>query len=197
MNNRESITLCIALLIISGTFAQDSTLIIKQKPWYRPDYATIQFAGNIGFLSLGIGYQFFNNRINSEILYGFVPASISKAENINTITFKNTFPIINKKHKTVITSPITGFAVSYETGNNSFVKLPDKYPDDYYRTNAFHFTFFVGAKAHKDFTKPIIIKGIDFYFEIGSVDTYLWYAMSQKINPRKIFSLSVGVNLYF
>jgi len=196
MNNKGLINLCIALLVFSSAFAQDSTLV-KKEPWYRPDYATIQFAGNIGFISLGIGYQFFNNRINSEILYGFVPASISKTENINTITFKNTFPITNKKHKTITTTLITGFAVSYETGNNSFVKLPDKYPDDYYRTNAFHSTFFIGAKAHKDFTDTIIIKGIDFYSEIGTVDTYLWYAMSQKINPTKIFSLSVGVNLYF
>jgi len=186
----------ISLLFVHNAYSNDSTQV-KVKHWLTPEYATIQFAGNIGFLSLGIGYQFFNNRINSEILYGFVPASISKAENIHTITFKNTFPIINKKIKTIITSPITGFAVSYETGNNSFVKLPDKYPDDYYRTNAFHFTFFIGAKVHKEFTNPIIIKGIDFYFEIGTVDTYLWYAMSQKINPTKIFSLSVGVNLYF
>ena len=199
MNNRKLITLCIALLIISGAFAQDSTLIIiKEKPWYKPDYAKVQFAGNVGFLSVGFGYKFFNNHLCSDILYGYVPASVSKAKEIHTITIKNTIPIFTKEIRAITLSPITGFTVSYETGNNSFLKLPGKYPKDYYSTNAFHFTFFIGAKIHKDINNSKRINGIDFYFEVGTVDTYLWYAIrSKEVNINQIFSSAIGINLYF
>ena len=57
-------------------------------------------------------------------------------------------------------SPIAGFTASFDTGNNSYLKLPDKYPEGYYATNAFHFTLFGGAKVHKDFTHQKIIKGL-------------------------------------
>lgn len=190
-------TLFIALFFFSSAFAQDSTLI-KDKDWYIPDYAKVQFAGNIGFFSLGIGYKFFNNHLYSELLYGYVPVSISKAEQIHTITIKNTFPFFTKKFNTIAVSPITGFTASFETGNNSFLILPDKYPQGYYSTNAFHFTFFIGAKVHKNFTNQKIIKGADFYFELGTVDTYFWYSIiSKEVKINKIFSSAIGINLYF
>ncbi len=193
---RNIFTLFVALLFFSNAFAQDST--IKKKSWYLPDYGKIQFAGNIGFFSVGFGYQFLNNRLYSELLYGYVPESISKAEKIHTITIKNTFPILNKEIKTIILSPITGFTASLETGNNSFLILPDKYPKGYYSTNAFHFTLFIGAKVHKNFINSKTIKGSDLYFELGTVDTYLWYAiLSKEVKINQIFSSAIGINLYF
>jgi len=194
---KQNIFTLFAILVFTNIFANDTTLV-KAKPWYRPDYAKIQFAGNIGFLSVGFGYQFFNNHLCSEILYGYVPASISKAKEIHTITLKNTFQVFNREIRAITLSPITGFTVSYETGNNSFLKLPDKYPKDYYSTNAFHLTLFIGAKVHKDITNSKIIKGIDFYFEVGMVDTYLLYAIkSKEVKINQIFSSAIGINLYF
>ena len=196
MNKRNIFTL-FAILVFTNVFANDTTLI-KAKDRYIPDYVKAQFAGNIGLLSVGFGYQFLNNRLYSEILYGYVPASISKAERIHTITLKNTFSILNKEIKLITLSPITGFTASFETGNNSFLKLPDKYPKGYYSTNAFHFTFFIGAKVHKNFINSKIIKGADLYFELGSVDTYIWYKiLSKEVKINQIFSSAVGVNLYF
>ncbi|MBT3206801.1 MAG: hypothetical protein HN704_09015 [Bacteroidetes bacterium] len=197
MKIRNISTLFIALFFFSSAFAQDSTLI-KGKDWYIPDYAKVQFAGNIGFFSIGIGYQFFNNHLYSELLYGYVPVSISKAEQIHTITIKNTLPVFTKKFNNIALSPITGFTASFETGNNSFLKLLDKYPKDYYSTNAFHFTFFIGASIHKDFINSKIINGVDLYFELGTVDTYFWYAIiSKEVKVNKIFSSAIGINLFF
>lgn len=196
MNKRNTFTL-FAILVFTNVFANDTTLI-KKKCCYVPDYAKVQFAGNIGLLSVGFGYQFLNNYLYSELLYGYVPASVSKAEVIHTITIKNTFPILNKEFKTITLSPITGFTASFETGNNSFLKLPDKYPSGYYGTNAFHFTLLIGAKAHKALIKNSTIKGVDLYFELGSVDTYLWYAILEKeVKINQIFSSAIGINLYF
>jgi len=196
MNKRNTFTL-FAILFLTNVFANDTTLI-KVKGWYVPDYTKVQFAGNIGLLSVGFGYQFLNNHLYSELLYGYVPASVSKAEKIHTITVKNTFPIFNKKINKITLSPITGFTASFETGNNSFLKLPDKYPSGYYGTNAFHFSLFIGAKAHKNFINQKIMRGVDLYFELGTVDTYIWYAvLSKEVKINQIFSSAIGINLYF
>jgi hypothetical protein len=196
MNKRNTITL-FAILVLTKVFANDTTSI-KVKAWYIPDYTKIQFAGNIGLFSAGFGYQFFNNQLHSELIYGYVPASVSKAKVIHTITIKNTFSILNKEIKAITLSPITGFTSSLETGNNSFLKLPDKLPNGYYNTNAFHFTIFVGAKGHKDFSNNSAIKGVDLYFELGTVDTYLWYAIiAKEVKINQIFSSALGINLYF
>jgi len=196
MNKRYTFIL-IAILLFTNVFANDTTLI-KEKAWYVPDYAKVQFAGNIGLLSVGFGYKFLNNHLYSELLYGYVPASVSKAEVIHTITIKNTFPLLNKEIKAITVSPIAGFTASFETGNSSFLKLPDKYPSGYYSTNAFHFTLFIGAKVHKSFINQKIMKGVDLYFELGTVDTYLWYAvLSKEVKINQIFSSAIGINLYF
>ena len=192
-----TILILLGMFVFShNAFGNDTS--VKTTPNWYPDYAKFQFAGNIGFLSAGFGYQFLNNRLYSEILYGYVPASISNAETIHTITIKNTFPIINKTIKDIIISPITGFTASFETGNNSFLKLPDKYPEGYYITNAFHFTFFIGSNIHKNFTDSKILKGTDIYFELGSVESYLLYAfLSKEVKLNHIFSSAIGINLYY
>jgi len=195
---RSIFTLFVALFIFfSNASAQDS-ISIKKKPCYIPDYVKVQFAGNIGFFSIGFGYQFLNNHLYTELLYGYVPVSISGAEKIHTITLKNTFPILNKDIKTITLSPIAGFTTSFETGNNSFLILPDKYPEGYYSTNAFHFTLFIGAKVHRNFINQKIMRGVDLYFELGTVDNYLWYAiLSKEVKINKIISSAIGINLYF
>lgn len=192
--------ICLSLLISVCSllsFSQDSTYT-QSRDWLLPDYAKVQFAGNIGFLSLGVGYQFLNERLNSELIYGFVPKSISKAEPVHTITIKNTLPFFIRDYKTITISPITGFTFSFDTGNNSTLILPDKYPKGYYFTNAFHFTIFVGANVHKDFVNPGLFKGVDFYFELGTVEKFLWYAFKyEEVMINDVLSTAIGLNLYF
>ncbi|MEZ7875871.1 MAG: hypothetical protein QMB86_02620 [Polaribacter sp.] len=195
------------ILFFVNSFAQEDILIKditkareveNQSHWYVPDYVKIQFAGNIGLISVGIGYDFFDSIWLSELLYGFVPASVSEAKQIHLITSKNTFPILTRAiGKNLTISPIVGFTATLETGNNSFLKIPDVFPGGYYITNAIHFTLFTGASFHKEFTNSTIFKGADLYFEVGTIDTYLWYAITAKeIGVNDIFSSSVGINLY-
>lgn len=197
MKTRNICTLFVALLFFHNAFSQDSTLIKDKIKPFIPDYVKTQFAGNIGFLSVGVGYQFLKNHLYTELLYGYVPASISKAKPIHTITIKNTFPILSKNFNTIALSPIAGFTTSLETGKNSFVILPDKYPKGYYLPNAFHLTFFIGASVHKDFVNFKLIKGADLYFELSTVETYLWYAIKSKdVKLNDIVSSAIGINLY-
>jgi hypothetical protein len=198
MKIKNIFSVSVILLFFIKSYAQEPNLA-KEKSWYVPDYVKVQFAGNIGLVSVGAGYQLFNKVLYTELLYGFVSESVSKSDEIHLITIKNTFPIFRKElGKNFTISPIAGFATTYEIGANSFTTLPSIYPEGYYVPNAFHFTLFGGAMVHKDFKDSKMIKGADFYFEVGTVETYLWYVITSKeVSTSDVFSTSIGVNFYF
>jgi hypothetical protein len=198
MKIKNIFSVSVILLFFIKSYAQEPNLV-KDKSWYVPDYVKVQFAGNIGLVAVGAGYQLFNKVLYTELLYGFVPESVSKSDEIHLITIKNTFPVFRKElGKNFTISPIAGFATTYEIGTNSFTTLPSIYPEGYYVPNAFHFTLFGGAMVHKDFKDSKMIKGADFYFEVGTVETYLWYVITSKeVSTSDVFSTSIGINFYF
>ncbi|QNM86120.1 hypothetical protein H9W90_03105 [Polaribacter pectinis] len=197
MKTKKNIIVSIALLFVTFFNAQEPTAKDK-KSWYTPDYVKMQFGGNIGFVSLGVGYEVFENVLFSELLYGYVPKSVSQADRIHLITIKNTFPIFKKEiGKNLTLSPIAGFAATLDIGTNTFTTLPSKYPEGYYVPTAIHFTLYAGASVHQNFKNTKIFKGADFYFEVGTVESYLWYAITTKeVKMKDIFSFDVGVNFY-
>lgn len=197
--NIKKLFITLGVLLISlNSIAQDATLKDK-KSWYVPDYASLQFAGNIGFLSIGAGYEIFDDVWYAELLYGYSPRSITAAESNHLITIKNTFPIFTKELSNSFSiSPIAGIAITYDAGNNTFTSLPGQFPKGYYISNAIHLTIFGGFKVHKDFKNDKIFKGIDMYYELGTVESYLWYAItSSEFSMSDAFSSAIGVNLYF
>ena len=198
MKIKNIFLLPIVLFFFTQTNAQEPS-IVKDKSWYVPDYVKVQFAGNIGLVSVGAGYQIFNKVLYSELLYGYVPSTVSNAERIHLLTINNSFPIYRKEiGKNLTITPIAGFTTSYQIGTNSFTTLPDIYPEGYYVPNAFHFTLFGGAMVHKDFENSKFIKGVDFYAELGTVETYLWYTItSSEVSFSDVFSTSIGINFYF
>ncbi|WP_343330157.1 hypothetical protein [Polaribacter staleyi] len=198
MKIKNILVIAITLLLFSNIYAQEES-IVKEKSWYVPDYVKAQFAGNIGLFSVGAGYQLFDKVLYTELLYGFVPKSASKADDIHLITIKNTFPLFRKKIGDNLTlTPIAGIATTLDIGTTSFTTLPKKYPEGYYVPTAIHFTLFGGVMLHKDFKKSKLFKGVDFYAELGTVETYLWYALATKeVDLVDVFSTSIGVNFYF
>ena len=198
MKIKEIFIVSILVLFFNNSYAQEA-ISVKEKSWYVPDYVKAQFAGNIGLFSVGAGYQLFDKVLYSELLYGFVPESASRADNIHLITIKNTFLLYRKVIGENLTiTPIAGFTTTLDIGTNSFTTLPSIYPEGYYVPTAVHFTLFGGALVHKDFKKPKFFKGVDFYVEFGTVETYLWYALATKeVDLVDVFSLDLGVNFYF
>lgn len=61
MNFKKIIIVSFLFLVVIKSFSQDKTNTKKQKPWYIPEYTTVQVAGNIGFLSTGVGYKLFDD----------------------------------------------------------------------------------------------------------------------------------------
>ncbi|MCL7753376.1 hypothetical protein [Polaribacter sp. Z022] len=198
MRNKKIVILSILLLICFNSFSQE-TKPIDKKSWYVPDYVKTQFAGNIGLFSAGVGYKLFDDVLYTELLYGFVPEWASRADNIHLITIKNTFPLYRKKiNQNWTLVPIAGLTTTLDIGTNSFTTLPSKYPEGYYVPTAVHFTVYGGILMHKKMNNSKTFSGVDFYLEAGTVETYLWYAITTKeVDLLDVMSISVGVNFHF
>lgn len=196
---KKIIIVSFLFLVIIKSFSQDKTNTKKQKPWYIPEYTTVQVAGNIGFLSTGVGYKLFDDAWYAELLYGYVPAARAKAESIHLITIKNTFPIFSKEIGNNFTiSPIAGLGITYHAGTKTFTTLPSRFPRGYYVSNAIHFTLFGGVNLHKKFKSDHFFKGADLYYELGTVESYLWFVItSSEVSVSEAFSSAIGVRLYF
>ena len=187
----------ITLSIIFGLSLSGQTQENK-KHWIVPDYVTGQFAGYTGFISVGAGYNFIDSKYQLGLLYGYVPRSIGY-NNISTFALKGTvslYKYISLKKQFEI-HPTLSLALTYETGQNSTLKLPNMYPDNYYATNSFHFPIYAGIKVLKP-TKIKIFKMVEYKVEIGTLGTYIYYYLnSPNINPNRVLSLSFSVNLFF
>jgi hypothetical protein len=177
-----------------ATFS-DST---RSKRWYLPHQLPLQFAGNIGLFSTGIGYTSKNDNYELNILYGYVPAAIGEAD-IHMLTAKNIFPLSRYRFRSNQTFiPYLGVGLTFEAGGNAFFKTPSHYPKGYYDfPKNLHVIGYGGVKVQHLFQDDLtFLRGIEFYAEGGTVDIYLWYkAISDQIKFDQIFTLALGVNV--
>lgn len=140
----KAATLCFLLLVTGLVKAQQgrfSNLV--------PDHASFQFAGGIGFLSIGGGYKFLNKKIETDLYYGYVPESIGGIE-IHSATLKAVWvPLKNVSVKNFYVTPLfTGLLINYTFGHQYFGFTPPNYPYKYYGfPTAFRSAVVLGARA--------------------------------------------------
>jgi len=163
-----------------------------------PDYLKIQYAGNIGFISLGTGYSFFKDRINMDVFYGYVPSRIG-GKDIHMITQKNTLsPIKLKLGETYTLFPLTaGFLVNFALGDNYVLKWPSHYPRGYYKPTACYTGEFLGMRLKKKESYGPIEEW-EVYIEVGTITPYLQACIDNDyIKVKDIISLAVGSSFHF
>lgn len=159
-----------------------------------PDFLNTQFAGNMGVMSIGAGFQWKAIGYEVALLYGYVPEAYSTKE-IHTFTLRNTFSLNKQSRDNLHTfGTHMGFGILFDTGNHSSWKLPDVFPEDYYFTNSLHASLYLGGSYTYEgwcFDK------VKVYAEIGTLGRYLYYYIkSNNIDNRHVFNLSMGLNFY-
>lgn len=191
--------LCFLLPSTGFLFAQKDIEILEEKEkWYKPDCFKIQHAGNIGFMSLGLGYTWWKNKAQADFIYGFVPKHKGNAT-IHTFTNKHTFLIytFNIYNKYNI-SPTLGFSASFEPGENSYMRIPEKYPEGYYSPNSFYACLNAGLKTNFQFKEERYFSSIDIFCEVNTLADYVYYNLkAQEDWDDDILSLAAGINVFF
>jgi hypothetical protein len=184
------------VLLLSGLLAQGREREPGLPSALIPDHARAQFAGASGLLSLGAGYGFLQGRIETGLLYGWVPEWLGGVS-IHTLAQRTAFsPVLWKPDPALSLYPITiGYAAHFALGRNYDLLLEERFRG-YYWPSALHFWIFAGAKARKEMPRRYV-KGITALVEIGTLETYLRpYFRNESIGLGDILSLSLALQFH-
>lgn len=152
-------------------------------------YYKAQFAGNLGLISAGTGWEF--RKIWLDLNLGYLPKHINDVR-VFTLSAKPAWKITEFNVKKSDVGWYLGTAVNYSMGRNIFGSMPDYYPLDYYWPNAFHVNPFTGLRM--SLNPPDRKKRTYIYAELGTVDYEIWFALkNREVNITDIFNLSFGI----
>ena len=195
------IVLVSLVLVSSSAYSQtlQKTDSVKYKK-FLPDYVKLQFAGGIGVLSTGIGYTFFNEKLDISFFYGYIPKSFTVSD-LHSVSLQSTFKFFKMKvHNKIEILPLNvGWFAHHTFGNEYWVILPDNYPEGYYwwspGRNA---GIFLGGEIKtKLFANKTPASGTAFYARIGTRGLYLSSIWGNSTIPVKvIIELGFGVAIY-
>ncbi len=185
--------------VLKASCLEDSTKAESKRRNHRllPHFASLQFAGNIGFLSAGLGVISKNDKYHLGFLYGYSPASISGVR-IQTLTAKHTFHLWRfTPRQDIILLPYAGLGVSFDLDSRAFFTLPDNMPSGYYNfPKSVHAIAFAGVKYRRLLPSRKILSSVEFFIEATTVDAYVWYKYkSKEVKMNDILSLALGLNL--
>lgn len=182
------------LLFFQSLFSLVTAQEHKTFHFLVPDHAKLQFAGGIGFLSAGIGYDSRKHNLQGDFYYGYVPESLGGVT-IHSVTGKLTWtPLIYRFKKNHVNLDILslGLLVNYAFGKQYFSFSPEYYPFDYYKfPTSLHAGIFAGG--------GIRFKKLGFYYEVGTTDDEL-LSYVQNIKSLKftdILNIGIGVEYSF
>jgi hypothetical protein len=167
--------------------------------WYVPDQAKLQFAGNIGFFSPGVGYAWAGGRLEGDLFFGWVPSDVGGSD-IFSLTGKLTwFPWRLSLERRWVFYPLsTLLQLTYTLGDELFVVPPGRYEHGYYDfPTAFRAGIgFGGALAREG---RGALREVGLYWELVALDAMLvfWARNRHEIDADDVFSLARGVRATF
>jgi hypothetical protein len=161
-------------------------------PWYLK----VQYAGSIGFLSAGLGYGFFKNRISTEIIYGFVPETKGGPLDIATVRMiYNPFTIRITPSVSITPLTVSGF-VTYHFGEEFYIKLPQQYYSEYYKWSS-AIRYHAGFGSILSYHGKNSGHGFAFYYELNTNDLYVKSLRANStLSIYDILSLGIGIKMY-
>jgi hypothetical protein len=178
-----------------------SAAMAQARHWTHPDYLQLQYAGSVGYISGGLGYDIFKERGRMSVHFGHVPAS--KGGSLNIFSGKLMYvPAVYPVSERIAINPFDfGVMISYHLGSDFRSRWPDhRYPENYYWWQT-SFRFHLNAQPSvtvriRDHTTFKTLTG---YLDINSNELYLvsFFQNLRSIPAYKILKLGVGVRLHY
>lgn len=164
-----------------------------------PTHSKIQFAGNMGLLSLGPGWDYGKrNQWETDLYLGFVPKYSSKKTKITMTVKQNYMPWSFTLGKGFSTEPLAcGMYFNTVFSDNFWVSEPDRYPKGYYGfSSKIRIHVFLGQRLTYDIPSQyrLTARAVTFFYELSTCDLYVVSAATNRyLRPRDYLSLSFGV----
>ncbi|MDO4497096.1 MAG: hypothetical protein Q4B58_04575 [Bacteroidales bacterium] len=215
--------LCLVTFAVSAqTTGHDLRVEQVKQRWLNaiPCIGTLQYAGDIGFLSLGLGWDYGkNDRWETHLQIGFLPKLETETEAL-TFTLRESFVpwslglgkrawVDNRKsgswnRRAVFSFEPAVFSLFINSIFNDefWVKEPDKYNDgDYYRFSSkmrIHLGIGSRISLNVPHEKRTHFERVSFYYEVSTYDLAIISAIPNKaITLGDILCLGIGLQYKF
>lgn len=165
-----------------------------------PNHAKIQYAGGIGIVSAGLGWDYGKSKQwETDVMLGLVP-SYSTQHAKATFTLKQHFLPWNNRRisdKFTIDPLACGLSANTIFDGEFWVSEPDKYPSGYYSfSTKLRFWVYLGQRItlHIPEEKRYMAKSITAFYEVSSCDLYLFSAFTNRyLKPTDYLRLAFGL----
>lgn len=175
-----------------------------RKHWQAliPTHTKLQFAGNMGLLSFGTGWDYGKrNQWETDLFIGFIPRYESKRPKMTFTLKQNYIPwSIQIKESRFAAEPLScGIYLNTVFGDEFWVNEPDRYPKGYYGfSSKIRTHVFLGQRITYDIDPRhrFTAKAITLFYELSTCDLYFISAVTNKyLRPKDYLSLSFGIKL--
>ncbi|MDF9830441.1 hypothetical protein [Parabacteroides sp. PF5-6] len=162
-----------------------------------PKYTKMQFAGSIGLISAGVGWNYGKDRWETDFLFGIVPRYTDHHAMATFTVKQNYMPWKVRLNDSFMFEPLTcGLYLNTLLDEDFWVLNPDRYPSGYYtfstriRTHIFvgeRLTFYPDKRRYPK-------RHLTFFYELSTCDLYLISAVGNRyLKPSDYLSLSFGI----
>lgn len=164
-----------------------------------PRYSKIQFAGSMGLLSIGTGWNYYHDHWETDLLFGIIPRNVNNNAKITLTLKQNYYPWDIHLSDKLSFAPLTcGVYINILFDREFWRSQPNKYPEKYYWfSTRFRSHIFLGERFTLDLNKEKSYhKSISFFYELSTCDLYLINKFGNKVlKPKDFLSLSFGIKL--
>ena len=164
-----------------------------------PTQHILQFCGNMGLFSIGVGWNYGKHRQwETQLLLGFVPKYESEYAKITLTLKQNYIPwSVNLNHGWSVEPLQCGLYVNTVFGHDFWVKQPVKYDGGYYPfSTRIRPNIFVGERITKKIphNRRKYIKSMSFFYELSANDiSIMKFGYNGRAGFWDVFGLSLGV----
>jgi hypothetical protein len=148
------------------------------------DHSRVQFAGEIGFISIGLGKNI-TPKYSIDLLYGIVPPELSKTSTVETVTLRQSYDFFSWDRINIysVLSIYHALGLRYQTSKAG------EAPDGYYQMGSVRGLLGIGSS--------VLINqksGDKFYFEATLNDQWIVSSLSNfpAKDPSNNISLGLG-----
>ena len=175
-----------------------------ERPWYRPRHLALQTGGGLGMVAAGAGYEFSKNRLETDVLIGYVPKRFA-GSTLSLASLKFLYsPFRLPVGAKIQVLPLTvGAYFSYTHGTLND-ELKGQYSSDYYWFSTdTRYGPLLGSRV--TFLAPTIAatgqpRKISVYYELGSNDLYLASYLNNRnggLGFGQLLTLALGLKADF
>ncbi|MBP1640726.1 MAG: hypothetical protein H6Q17_2309 [Bacteroidetes bacterium] len=186
----------IMFLLLAGMLSLPVSVFAQKNHagYLRPDVVEIQYAGNYGLMSLGLGQEFCKDILSSYLVLGYLPKAVNGVE-VKSLAVKNTIQMKQFDFRNNRLQLYTGVSVIYYKVHNTYTRFPKYFPKGYYDfPTSLHAAPLIGSSFLWNTTK----NKLAFFWEFATLDYYLInYFKNRSMNFLNLWNLSFGMTLHF